>query len=75
MLKVVTVDYQVAANATDHVTDEYELTQTRVEDHKVINPQLVVRRGLPFDIVIRFDRNYDNVTDDLKLLFDTGEST
>ena len=74
VLKVIDVNFNTTSNASEHLTSEFEITEARVERGRLITPNLVVRRGAPFDIVIKFDRNYDNTTDDLKLVFDTGKS-
>ena len=67
LLKVVGVDLMIAANAKAHHTDRYESTQV-----VILDPHLVVRRGEPFDIVIRFDRPFDSSKDDIQLIFDFG---
>ena len=74
-LRVASVDFNVAANAAAHHTSAYELTEERVENGNKIIPQLVVRRGQPFDIVIKFDRAYDKEKDDLRIVFDCGMYT
>ena len=74
VLKVKDVDFNVFQNALDHHTESYESTQDfRLEAGKKLVPQLVVRRGQPFDVTIQFDRNYNKEKDDLKLIFDTGK--
>lgn len=73
VLKVAEVDLNVEANALLHHTDKYEVTEKRLEKGEIVKPQLVVRRGTPFDINITFDRNYDDSVDDIKLIFDTSD--
>ncbi|XP_059057933.1 hemocyte protein-glutamine gamma-glutamyltransferase-like [Achroia grisella] len=49
-------------NAESHNTSRYEV----VNDE---NPTTVVRRGQPFNGVVRFDRSYDEETDIIQLVF------
>ena len=72
MLKVVDVDLRIGENAKAHHTDRYEWTQQRETDNVSVDPCLVVRRGEPFDIFIRFDRPFDSSKDDIQLIFDFG---
>ena len=61
-------------NAKHHHTDKYEVTEWRTDPSgRSLAPQLVVRRGEPFDILIKFDRPYDTYKDDIKLVFTTGK--
>lgn len=72
-LKVTAVNFNVLENTRNHRTDKYENTEDRVENGKTLPAQLVVRRGQPFDLSIKFDRPYDKAKDDLKLIFDVGK--
>ncbi|XP_076449459.1 hemocyte protein-glutamine gamma-glutamyltransferase-like [Babylonia areolata] len=65
-LRVEGVDFRVAANTRDHRTDRYDVTEGP-------DGKLVVRRGQPFIVQLRFSRPYSQQKDDLRLLFETGE--
>ena len=74
-LRVTSVDFNIAENSVAHHTDKYELTeQHRYERGQRVTPQLVVRRGQPFDIKITFDRAYSREKDELKLVFNLGKN-
>ena len=62
------MDYQVVNNAVEHHTDEYEITQPGQERP----PQLVVRRGQPFEVQLKLDREFNKGTDKIKIIMDTG---
>ncbi|XP_064598834.1 uncharacterized protein LOC135465525 [Liolophura sinensis] len=74
VLQVLEVDLCVEANTKLHHTDEYEITQEESNTFRRQQPQLVTRRGQPFDIKIKFNRAYDSSKDDLKLIFEIGDS-
>lgn len=74
VLQVLEVDLCVEANTKLHHTDEYEITQEESNTFRRQQPQLVTRRGQPFDIKIKFNRAYDSSKDDLKLIFEIGEN-
>ncbi|KAK2155751.1 hypothetical protein LSH36_232g01006 [Paralvinella palmiformis] len=73
-LKVLDINFNVEENAQRHHTEKYEITEWRTDPSgRSLPPQLVVRRGEPFDILIKFDRAYDTYKDDIKLVFTTGK--
>jgi transglutaminase 1 len=53
-------------NAKDHQTDQFELVQDPT-------PTPVFRRGLAFFFAVRFDRQFDPVSDVIRLQFGFGE--
>ena len=71
VLKVKAVDLQIAKNATDHHTDSYELVnpdgERDEETGKELPQVLVLRRGQSVTMQVKFNRNYDKDTDDIKL--------
>ena len=67
-VKVETVDYQVATNTVEHHTDEYEITQIGQERP----PQLVVRRGQPYEVQLKLDREFNKGTDKIKIIMEIG---
>ncbi|ESO96923.1 hypothetical protein LOTGIDRAFT_231723 [Lottia gigantea] len=69
VLQVEKVDYNIRQNTPRHNTDLFEITQ----DDETPDPQLVVRRGTPFDITLTFNKPYDKNNDDLRLVFETGD--
>ncbi|KAH9499757.1 hypothetical protein Btru_077752 [Bulinus truncatus] len=68
ILRVQSIDLNVADNTKTHHTKNYEICKSRVDS------KLVVRRGQPFTIKITFSRAYDEQKDDLRLLFEAGDS-
>ncbi|CAL1532743.1 unnamed protein product [Lymnaea stagnalis] len=68
ILSVVGVDLQVSVNAKDHHTGDYEICKSKT------TPMLVVRRGQPFTISVDFSKEYDAQQDDLRLVFEAGDS-
>jgi hypothetical protein len=71
VLNVRAVDLDIAGNASSHHTDAYELVEPRgeVDDNTGLprEQRLVVRRGQDVKVKLKFDRDYDAKTDDLKL--------
>lgn len=55
-----------AENGRDHHTYEYELMERNV------GANLVVRRGQPFQLSIKLNRNYNPTTDALSLIFNVA---
>eukprot|EP00918_Siedleckia_nematoides_P033728 GHVU01073272.1.p1 GENE.GHVU01073272.1~~GHVU01073272.1.p1 ORF type:complete len:769 (-),score=118.27 GHVU01073272.1:951-3257(-) len=74
VLKVESVNFNIAENTAAHYTNQYEITEEREVDGKKIEPQLVIRRGQSFDITITFDRAFNQDKDEIKLIFETGEN-
>ncbi|KAH9499751.1 hypothetical protein Btru_077734 [Bulinus truncatus] len=68
VLKVQSIDLNVTDNTKNHHTNDYQICKSPVD------PKLVVRRGQPFTIKITFSRAYDEQKDDLRLLFEAGDS-
>ena len=62
------MDYQVGNNVVEHHTDEYEITQTGQERP----PQLVVRRGQPFEVQLKLDREFNKEADKIKIIMEIG---
>uniref|UniRef100_A0A1W7RB00 protein-glutamine gamma-glutamyltransferase n=1 Tax=Hadrurus spadix TaxID=141984 RepID=A0A1W7RB00_9SCOR len=62
VLTVESVDLCISENATSHHTDEFDLVQKEA-------PKLVIRRGSPFKITIRFNREYNDTKDAVCLVF------
>jgi hypothetical protein len=67
VLTVEKVDFLVSENTKAHHTEEYDITEDKV------NPQLVVRRGQAFNIQVTFSKPYDVDKDDLRLVFSVGK--
>ncbi len=59
-LKAESVDLHIKENRVAHHTDEYE------------HEQLILRRGEPFDMTVKFSRSYNADTDTVMLQFVTG---
>ncbi|KAK6174749.1 hypothetical protein SNE40_017970 [Patella caerulea] len=68
-LKVTSVEFNIVENCRHHHTSEFDVTQS----DETPNPQLVVRRGQPFNITVTFNRPYDKSKDDLRLIFQAGD--
>ena len=67
-VRVESIDYQVSKNAFEHQTNEYDIThpgQDRI-------PQLVVRRGQPFEVQLKLDRAFDKENDNIKVIMEIG---
>lgn len=62
-LVVRSVNYQVESNSRRHRTDKYFLSK------RPIHPQLIVRRGQPFELRITFERKFRYSEDVLSLVF------
>lgn len=57
------VDILIAENGKDHHTFDYEMME------RPVDANLVVRRGQPFNLVLKFNRNFDPATDAVSLIF------
>ncbi|XP_050397106.1 annulin [Patella vulgata] len=68
-LRVESVTFNIKENTPNHHTSEFDITQP----DQGRTPQLVVRRGQPFDITLTFNRPYDKNEDDLRLVFQAGK--
>ena len=62
-LKVVNIDLKSEENGKRHHTGRYDVMR---------KGHLVVRRGQAFTVGIDFSRPYDNETDDVRLVFTSG---
>ncbi|CAG5134109.1 unnamed protein product [Candidula unifasciata] len=69
VLTVIEVDFKIEINSKAHHTNKFAVSRLNSP-----NPQLVVRRGQPFAVTVTFSRPYDEKTDDLKLVFETGDT-
>ncbi|KAG8299936.1 hypothetical protein J6590_089539 [Homalodisca vitripennis] len=63
VLTVREVDMCLTLNGSDHHTDRYELMTRKV------NPQLVIRRGQPFQLDLVLSRAYNPATDAISFVF------
>ena len=61
-LKVLAVDVLVAENGKSHWTYDYELMERS-------DPNLVIRRGQVFHVLLSLNRNYQPATDAISLVF------
>ncbi|KAH9495958.1 hypothetical protein Btru_013865, partial [Bulinus truncatus] len=68
VLTVVSVDLKIPTNAKAHRTSKYDIVTS------VKNPKLVVRRGQSFNIDVTFSREYNDTVDDLRVVFEVGDS-
>lgn len=73
VLRVLSVDFNIASNTDLHSTDLYEITKEHEIEGTFYPPQLVIRRGQTFDVTIQTDRTYNSENDFLCLVFDVGE--
>ena len=62
-LKVDSVDILIAENGKDHHTFDYEMME------RPVDANLVIRRGQPFNLGLKFNRNFDPATDAVSLIF------
>ncbi|XP_046450915.1 annulin-like [Daphnia pulex] len=67
-LKVGLVDILIAENGKDHHTFDYEMME------RPVDANLVVRRGQPFNLVLKFNRNFDPATDAVSLIFTVADA-
>ncbi|KAL3280569.1 hypothetical protein HHI36_003803 [Cryptolaemus montrouzieri] len=63
ILIIRSIDPCIEENGSNHFTDKYDLMQRKIE------PQLVVRRGQPFKIILRLNRKYDHEKDGISFIF------
>ncbi|XP_046675625.1 annulin-like isoform X2 [Homalodisca vitripennis] len=68
VLTVREVDMCLTLNGSDHHTDRYELMTRKV------NPQLVIRRGQPFQLDLVLSRAYNPATDAISFVFTLSET-
>ncbi|XP_059141210.1 hemocyte protein-glutamine gamma-glutamyltransferase-like [Physella acuta] len=68
VLTVDSLDLKVTENTKAHHTDEYDISQAKTD------PKLVVRRGQPFNIEIKFSKGYNQEIDDLRIVFEAGSN-
>ena len=62
------MEYLVTENTVAHRTDEYEITQTGQERP----PQLVIRRGQPFEVELKLDRKFNPELDLINIIMEIG---
>lgn len=62
-MKLNSVDILVAENGKAHYTYDYELME------RTIGAELVLRRGQPFNLALKLNRNYNPETDGISLVF------
>ncbi|CAG5134108.1 unnamed protein product [Candidula unifasciata] len=67
VLTVKDIDFKIPFNSKAHHTNKFAVSRANQP-----NPQLVVRRGQPFSVKVKFSRPYDQRKDDLKLVFEAG---
>ena len=65
-LRVELSGFYARDNARDHHTEQFELVHDST-------PTPVLRRGLPFFLAVRFDRQFDSINDVIRLQFGFGE--
>ena len=71
ILTVKSLDLNIRENVKAHHTDEFDITDALQNPNKT--EFLVVRRGQGFDILVEFNRPYDQENDDLRLVFTFGK--
>ncbi|KAK3086048.1 hypothetical protein FSP39_012656 [Pinctada imbricata] len=64
-LKVEAVDFLIGENGKEHHTEQYDLTGS--------SAKLVLRRGSPFSVKIRFSRKFNLKEDNLRFTLSAGE--
>ena len=69
-IKVKKVDLEIDENTEAHHTDQYEITDID-DDAPNHVPDLVVRRGQPFNVTLKLSRDFNEETDVLKIVFET----
>lgn len=62
-LKVASVDILVPENGKEHYTYDYEMME------RPTGANLVVRRGQPFHLLLKFNRKFDAAVDAVSLIF------
>ncbi|KAJ8303349.1 hypothetical protein KUTeg_019745 [Tegillarca granosa] len=72
-LKIEKCHYNITKNTETHHTSDYSITEPSYRRDGPL-PQLVVRRGQPFDVTLELTRPYDSKKDDLKLIFEFGKT-
>ena len=60
------VDLNIKENTKEHHTNKYMCTKRKV------NPSLVIRRGQPFTMTIKCDRDYNEEQNEISFYFKTG---
>lgn len=66
VLKLNAVDILVAENGKNHYTYDYELME------RTSGAELVLRRGQPFYLKLKLNRNYNPETDGVSLIFNVA---
>ncbi len=62
-LRVLSVDILAGENGADHNTYDYELME------RPTGANLVLRRGQPFNLLLKLNRNFNSVTDAASFIF------
>lgn len=73
-LHVVSVDVKITENCEKHRTSQYSCTKARKnQDGVSLPPELVVRRGQPFRITVKFNQPFLREKHGMQLIFITGK--
>lgn len=72
-LKIVDIDLNISENTKEHHSENYEITMSTDDYGRPQTPRLVVRRGQPFNVTLRFNRPYNKDTDKVTIQFSLGE--
>lgn len=73
-LHVVSVDVKITENCEKHRTSQYSCTKARKnQDGVSLPPELVVRRGQPFRIAVKFNQPFLREKHGMQLIFITGK--
>lgn len=74
-LHVVSVDVKITENCEKHRTSQYSCTKARKnQDGVSLPPELVVRRGQPFRITVKFNQPFLKEKHGMQIIFITGKN-
>lgn len=74
-LHVVSVDVKITENCEKHRTSQYSCTKARKnQDGVSLPPELVVRRGQPFRITVKFNQPFLKEKHGMHMIFITGKN-
>lgn len=74
-LHVVSVDVKITENCEKHRTAQYSCTKARKnQDGVSLPPELVVRRGQPFRITVKFNQPFLKEKHGMQIIFITGKN-
>lgn len=74
-LHVVSVDVKITENCEKHRTSQYSCTKARKnQDGVSLPPELVVRRGQPFRITVKFNQPFLKEKHGMQIIFFTGKN-